>query len=76
MRGPQEGLGWARVAVERDREGAVGVPCQRRMAATPPPSYSSAAQILHGSTSSLFQTLKDKKEGCCYSAISTRDERG
>jgi hypothetical protein len=41
-----------------------------------PPSYSSATQIFHGSTSSLFQTLKDKKEGCCYSAISTRDERG
>jgi hypothetical protein len=74
--GTCKGSDWARGAVEwvcgvqedalveKDQRGGVEKGCCRVVL--------NIAQDWHGSSPPLFQTLKDKKEGCCYSIRSTR----
>jgi hypothetical protein len=64
--------GWGRGVVERVR-GAQEVPWSaRNRGVSCCKVFLIIAQDWHGSSPPLFQTLKDKKEGCCYSIRSTR----
>jgi hypothetical protein len=71
--GYREGSGWGREEVERVRgvQGNAFIKKYQRDKGCYR-VFLNIAQDWHGSSPPLFQTLKDKKEGCCYSIRSTK----